>query len=31
MIDFQAELRESAHAKGKSVRDSTTGPRRTGF
>ena len=31
MIDFQAELRESAQAKGKSVRDSTTGPRRTGF
>ncbi len=31
MTDFQAELRESAQAKGKSVRDSTTGPRRTGF
>ena len=31
MTDFQAELRESAQAKGKTVRESTTGPRRTGF
>ena len=31
MTAFQAELRESAQAKGKTVRDSTTGPRRTGF
>jgi 5-(carboxyamino)imidazole ribonucleotide mutase len=31
MTDFQAELRESAQAKGKTVRDSTAGPRRTGF
>ena len=31
MTDFQAELREAATAKGKTVRDSTTGPRRTGF
>lgn len=31
MIDFQADLRDSARAKGKSVRDSASGGRRTGF
>ena len=31
MVDFQADLRDSAHAKGKSVRDASAGPRRTGF
>jgi len=31
MIDFQSELRDSAKAKGKAVRDASAGPRRTGF
>ncbi len=31
MVEFQQSLRESAQAKGKTVRDSTAGPRRTGF
>ncbi len=31
MVDFQAELRQSAQAKGATVRDASSGPRRTGF
>ena len=31
MTAFQEELREAAKAKGKTIRDSTAGPRRTGF
>ncbi len=31
MTDFQASLRDSAHAKGQVVRDASEGPRRTGF
>ena len=31
MVDFQSDLRDSARAKGKSVRDASAGPRRTGF
>jgi 5-(carboxyamino)imidazole ribonucleotide mutase len=31
MTEFQAQLRDAAHAKGKSVRDSAAGQRRTGF
>ena len=31
MSDFQSRLRESAQAKGKMVRDSKSGSRRTGF
>ena len=31
MVDFQAELRDSARSKGQSVRDASAGPRRTGF
>ena len=31
MTDFQAALRDSAHAKGKVVRDASGEPRRTGF
>lgn len=31
MVDFQADLRTSAHAKGKTVRDAAANPPRTGF
>jgi len=31
MVDFQAELRESATAKGKAVRDAASGSRKVGF
>ena len=31
MTDFQAELRTSAEAKGKTVRDAAAKPRRMGF
>jgi 5-(carboxyamino)imidazole ribonucleotide mutase len=31
MTDFQTRLRDAAHAKGKTVRDASAGPRRTGF
>ncbi len=31
MVDFQSDLRDSAHAKGRTVRDASTSPRRTGF
>ena len=31
MVDFQSDLRDSAHAKGSTVRDASTSPRRTGF
>ena len=31
MTEFQASLRDTAHEKGKVVRDSTSGTRRTGF
>jgi 5-(carboxyamino)imidazole ribonucleotide mutase len=31
MVDFQASLRDAAHAKGETVRDASAGPRRTGF
>jgi 5-(carboxyamino)imidazole ribonucleotide mutase len=31
MVDFQSDLRESAHAKGKAVRDASSAARRTGF
>ena len=31
MTDFQERLRDQAHEKGQVVRDSSSGPRRTGF
>ena len=31
MLDFQERLRDQAHDKGQVVRDSSSGPRRTGF
>ncbi len=31
MIDFQAELRDAAAAKGKAVRDASSGARKVGF
>jgi 5-(carboxyamino)imidazole ribonucleotide mutase len=31
MVDFQASLRDSAHEKGKAVRDQAGGPRKLGF